>query len=140
MRILVDTNIFLDYLLRREDSWKDALRFFIWCREHKNQTFVTSMSLRDIEYFAHRMTHDKTEANKIINGVYSLCSKVIGVSADSAINALFEDYKDYEDELQVQAAKESMLDAIVTNNTKDYENKGIAIFTPKQIVSFNINK
>ena len=137
MRLLVDTNVFLDYLLRREDKWKDALKFFIWCRENKNQTFVTSMSLRDIEYIAHKISKDKTEANKVLNGVYSLCSKVIGVSADSAINAMFEDYKDYEDELQVQAAQESLLDAIITNNTKDFENRGIAVFTPKQILGFD---
>lgn len=134
MRLLVDTNVFLDYLLRREDKWKDALEFFVWCREHKNQTFVTSMSLRDIEYIAHRLSRDKTEANKVLGGVYSLCSKVIGISADSAINAIFEDYKDYEDELQIQAAQESMLDAIVTNNIKDFENRGIAVFTPKEII------
>ena len=137
MRFLVDTNVFLDYLLRREDKWKDALKFFIWCRENKNQTFVTSMSLRDIEYIAHKISKDKTEANTVLNGVYSLCSKVIGVSADSAINAMFEDYKDYEDELQVQAAQESLLDAIITNNTKDFENRGIAVFTPKQILGFD---
>lgn len=94
------------------------------------------MSLRDIEYIAHRMTHDKAKANKVLEGVYSLCSKVIGISSDSAINAMFESYRDYEDELQIQAAKEAMLDAIVTNNSKDFENKGIAVFSPKQIVSF----
>ena len=139
MRLLVDTNVFLDYLLRREESWKDALRFFVWCREHKNQIFVTSMSLRDIEYVAHKITHNKDQANKILGGVYSLCSKVIGVSADSAINAIFEDYKDYEDELQIQAAKESLVDAVVTNNIKDFEYKNIAVFTPKQIISFIID-
>ena len=137
MRLLVDTNVFLDYLLQREDKWQDALKFFVWCRAHHNQTFVTSMSLRDVEYVAHRLCHDKEKAAKILNGVYSLCSKVIGVSADSAINAMFENYQDYEDELQIQVAKEELLDAIITNNVKDFDNRGIAVFTPKQIVSFD---
>lgn len=134
MRFLVDTNIFLDYLLRREEKWKDSLNFFIWCRENKNQTFITSMSLRDIEYVVHKLCHDKAKTNKILNGVYSLCSKVIGVSANSAINAIFKDYKDYEDELQIQAAKEAMADAIITNNIKDFENRGIVILSPKQVM------
>lgn len=137
MRILVDTNVFLDYLLKRPGQWQDAFRFFLWCRAHRNQTFVTSMSLRDIEYAAHRLSHNKAAANRILSGVYSLCSKVIGVSADSAITAIFEDYADYEDQLQLQAAKEKMLDAIVTNDIKGFENQGIAVFTPKQIISFN---
>ena len=138
MRLLVDTNVFLDYLLKREGQWEDALRFFLWCRKHHNQTFVTSLSLRDIEYVAHRFCHDKAETRRILNGVYSICSKVIGVSADSSINAMFEDYADFEDELQCSAAKEAQLDAVITNDIKGFENRGIAVFTPKQIVSLGV--
>lgn len=139
MRVLVDTNVFLDLLLMREENWKDSLKFFSWCRENKNQTFITSMSFRDIEYTAHKFFRDKEKANKVISDAYSLCSKVIGISADSAINAMFEDYRDYEDELLVWAAKESLLDAIITNNTKDFEDRGVPVFTPKQIVNMSNN-
>ena len=58
MRILVDTNVFVDLLFQRDDKWKDALNFFIWCRRYKNQTYITSVSLRDIEYIAHKYIHN----------------------------------------------------------------------------------
>ena len=112
----MDTNIFLDLALKRDNGCKDAIEFFIWCRKYRNQTYVTSMSIRDIEYVAVKYLHDRKKANAVISNVYSLVSKVIGISADCAINAIYEDYKDYEDELIVQAAKENLLDAIVTNN------------------------
>lgn len=134
MRLLVDTNIFLDLALKRDNGCKDAIEFFIWCRKHRNQTYITSMSLRDIEYVALRNLHDRKKANVVISNVYSLVSKVIGISADSAINAIYEDYKDFEDELIIQAAKENLLDAIVTNNIKDFENRGIPTYTPKDIM------
>ena len=135
MRLLVDTNVFLDLILKREDKCKDALKFFIWCQKNKNQTYITSMSLRDIEYIAMRCLHDKKKAKVVLMDVYSLCTKVIGISGDSAINSIYEDYKDYEDELIVQAAKEEMLDAIITNNIKDFDNRGVPVFTPKGIVN-----
>ena len=135
MRLLVDTNVFLDLILKRGEYCKNALEFFVWCREHKNQTFVTSMSLRDIEYVAMKNLHDKEKVNSVLVDVYSLCSKVIGISADSAIASIYEEYKDFEDELIIQSAKEEMLDAVVTNNIKDYENRGISVFTPKDIVN-----
>ncbi len=138
MRILVDSNVFLDYLLRREDKWRDALEFLSWCRDNKNQIYVTSISLRDIEYIAHKECHNKEITRKAISALYSTIGcKIIGVSADSAINAMFSDYKDFEDELQIEAAKEAMLDAIVTNNIKDFEDSAIPVFSPKQIVSYN---
>lgn len=132
MRILVDTNVFLDLMLKREGCI-DAIKFFAWCRLRKNQIFITSMSMRDIEYTATRFYHDKLKGQMILSDVYSLCSKVIGVSADAAITAIYEDYKDYEDELMVQSAKEAMLDAIVTNNIKDFENCGFPVFKPGQL-------
>ena len=135
MRLLVDTNEFIDFVLGRESGCKEALEFFIWCKKQGNQTFITSMSLRDVEYVAMKNLHDKRKANILLGDVYSLCSKVIGVSADSAINAIYEDYKDFEDELLIQAAQEELLDAIVTNNKKDFVDRGIPIFTPKEIVA-----
>ena len=134
MRLLVDTNVFLDLMLQRDERCKHALEFFIWCRKNKNQTYITSMSLRDIEYVVIRKIHDKRKSNIVLNDVYSLCSKVVGVSADSAINSIFEDYKDFEDELLIQTAKENLLDAIVTNNVKDFDNRGIPVFTPQDII------
>ena len=134
MRILVDTNVFIDFILQRE-GYKDVLNFFIWCKKNNNQTFITSMSFRDIEYVAMKNTHDKNKVSSILIDVYSLCSKVIGISADSTITALYEDYKDFEDELIIQSAKEKKLDAIVTNNIKDFENRGIPAYTPKDIVN-----
>ena len=134
MCLLVDTNVFLDLVLQREGG-KDALAFFVWCRKHKNKTFVTSMSLRDVEYVAMRSLHDKKKAKAVLADVYSLCTKVVGVSADSAIAAIGEDYKDYEDELLTQTAKENLLDAIVTNNVKDFVGRGVSVYTPRQIIN-----
>ena len=133
MRLLVDTNVFLDLVLKRGDECKYALEFFIWCRQKRKQTLITSLSFRDIEYVAMKNLHDRSAVNKILGYVYSICSKVVGVSADSAITSIFENYKDYEDELIVQTAKEEMADAIITNNKKDFDNRGIPVFSPKEI-------
>ena len=137
MRLLVDTNVFLDLVLRRENGAKEALEFFIWCKKNKNQIYLTSISLRDIEYVAMKNLHDRKKANEVLVNVYSICTKVIGVSADSAISAIYEDCKDFEDELIVQTAREEMLDAIITNNVRDFKNTGFPVFAPKEIVSYN---
>ncbi len=93
------------------------------------------MSLRDIEYIAKKILGDKKKANSIIMDAYTLCSKVVSISSDAAINSIYEDYKGYEDELLIQTAKEEMVDAIVTNNIKDFENRGVPVFTPKNIIT-----
>ena len=92
------------------------------------------MSLRDIEYIAMKNLHNKKEANVLLGDVYSICSKVVGISADSAISSIYEDYIDFEDELLIQTAREELLDAIVTNNKKDFVDRGFPVFTPREIV------
>ena len=131
MRILVDTNVFLDYFLKRDEG--DAELFFHNCYTLSNSIYVTSMSLRDIEYSLHRMLHNQELSKKYQRATYSICDKVIGISADAAIESLYSETKDYEDSLQIEAAKEAMLDCIVTSDKKDYKNCGIPIFTPKEI-------
>lgn len=133
MKILVDTNVFLEYLFKRED-YQTARNFFVQAVVNRHQVLVTSMSIRDIGYVAQKELHDWRKARDIQNKVYQVCSKVIGVSADAAIESLFTDWKDYEDSLQNECATENGCLAIVTYNKKDYENSALLICTPGEMI------
>ena len=135
MRILVDTNVFLDHFLGRGNDGCIATKFFAWCYLNKNQIYIASSSFRDIEYIAMKSFHNHQEARKVSLAAYSLCSKVIGISADAAIESLFSDNKDYEDECLIQAAQEQLLDAIVTNNVKDFSESDIPCFKPEDLMN-----
>ena len=132
MKVLVDTNVFLEYFLRRE-NYRDVDKFFLLAAKQYNQTFVTSMSLRDIGYTLHRYLHDEQKTKEAQLQVYSMVSKVVGISADAAIDSLYSDAKDFEDALQVRAAEEAMCMAIVTFNKRDYQKANIPVFTPMEI-------
>ncbi len=137
MRILVDTNVILDLFLNRESFADDAEQFFSNCRINKDRTYVTSMSLRDIEYFAHKYFHNDKMAREMLSDTYSLIGKVVGISADAAIESIYSDIKDYEDSLIVSTAKIEMLDLIITNNTKDFIGCGFPVLTPKEYNEIN---
>ena len=132
MRILVDTNVYLDLLLNRDDKGIVAKDFFANCLKMKSQTFLTSISLRDIEYVVHKFTHDSTLSRKAALDAYCLCSKVIGITADDAINSIYSNVKDFEDSLLLEAAKREKLDLIVTNNVKDFEGYGFPVISPQK--------
>ena len=89
------------------------------------------MSLRDIEYAAHRITHDKALSKRILLAAYEMCTKVIGISADDAITSIYSDVDDYEDSLAIEAAKREMINIIVTNNIKDFSKSNFPCCTPK---------
>ena len=138
MRFLVDTNVFLDSILKR-DGYQDADLFFEYSLNNRNEICVTSMSMRDIRYTAHRFYHSEEKAKKVQMLVYEMCTKVIGISADDAIESLYSDMNDYEDSLLNESAKRHLIDVIITNNKKDFRKGDIPTFTPKEIMGFITN-
>ena len=137
MWYLVDTNVFLDYLFDRDPFSDDVAKFFIHCSKNEDKLFITPMAFRDIGYIAMKYVHSKEIAEQIQGKVYAMCSKIIDNTGDDAINAFYSEVKDYEDALMVEAAKVNSINAIITNNLKDYKNAKFPVFTPKQIVEFN---
>ena len=132
MWILVDTNVFLDFYFKRGQEGIEASEFFRNCLKQRHRLLISSMSLRDIEYTAHKYFHDSFKAKQAQIAAYQICSKVVGITADDAITSLYSDVSDYEDSLQLEAAKREMADLIITNNIKDFKNAKFPIWTPKE--------
>ena len=139
MRLLIDTNIYIEYLLKRE-NYNDVRSFFRFALTRHNQTYVTAMSLRDIGYVVHRYTHDLEVTKKLQLQVYSMASKVIDISADAAIESLYSNANDYEGSLQLIAAEESMCDAIITFDKKGFTKSKLPVFTPSEILKIWLNE
>ena len=132
MRLLIDTNVYLEYFLKR-DRFDAVRKFFHEAIERKYQTCITAMSLRDIGYIVHKYTHDKDLTRKIQVNAYCMTSKVISTSDSAAIESLYSDIDDYEDSLQSYAAELAMCVAIITWNKKDFKGSRVPVYTPEEI-------
>ena len=93
MRLLIDTNIYLEYFLKRERHGI-VFAFFKKAAERRNQTYVTAMSLRDFGYIMHKYVHDSELTKKLQLRVYEMTSKVINTTADAAIESIYSESKD----------------------------------------------
>lgn len=132
MKILVDTNVYLEMLLNREKS-EDAFAFFQQSLLRHNQIVMTSMTIRDIDYIVHKYTHDINKTRILLNKAYSMTSKVIPISEDTAIESIYSESADLEDTMQALAAEESMCDAIVSFDKRGFSDSKIPVFTPEEI-------
>ena len=133
MRVLIDTNVYLELFLKREKH-DLVFSFFRYASEYKNQTCISAMSLRDFGYIMHKYIHNSDLTKKLQLKAYEMTSKIVNTSADAAIESIYNDIKDYEDSMQMIAAEEAMCDAIITFNKKDYEKARIPVFTPEEII------
>ena len=134
MKLLVDTNVFLDFLLGRESA-DDVGEFLVLSKQHKDALLVSAMSLRDIGYILQKHTHDWKKTRDLQASIYSVVTKVVSTSADSAIESLYLDWEDYEDCLQSCTAEENGCLAIVTINKSDFDKASVPVFTPREIIN-----
>jgi len=117
MRLLVDTNVFLDILMMRTPFNESAKAFLVKARDNKDEILVCGTTLKDISYQGHRLYHSFEETNKLLIDIYSRITKIVGVSTDDSIEALYMD-GDYEDNLLALTAETTMCDAIISRDKK----------------------
>lgn len=131
MRLLVDTNIFLDILMARKPFNDAAKSFFVRAWENKDEIYVCGTTLKDISYQGHRLYHSYEKTNKLLIDIFSRVSKIVGVSTDDSIEALYMD-GDYEDNLLALTAETSMCDAIISRD-KTFKNFRVVLSPEKYL-------
>lgn len=129
MKVLIDTNILLDYLAEREPFIKEAREIIALCRTDKLCGCVTAHSIADC-----LRKIPLEERRKMIIGVIEIMD-LINIDKSKMLNALRdEDFSDVEDSIQSACAEEYSLDYIVTRNVKDFKGGSVPAITPADLL------
>jgi predicted nucleic acid-binding protein len=116
MKIFVDTNIFLDLILKRE-NFHDALLIFNAIEKKLFEGVVLDITILNIDYVAKKQVQNIKEFIKLINANFS----VVGVSNEMIAKALEIEHNDFEDILQYLSAKSFGSDCVITNDKNFYQ-------------------
>ncbi|MEZ4593390.1 MAG: PIN domain-containing protein [Chloroflexota bacterium] len=133
MKILFDTNVLLDVLLAREPWYQNALT--LWQANDLGQIhgYISATTVTDIFYISRRYTNAKGALEAVITCLDAF--SIVPIGQDELREATAMSGSDFEDNLQIAAAKSLHLDAIVTRNIADFQNAQIAVFTPEQALN-----
>ena len=129
LRILVDTNVLIDYLTTREPFFQHAKKIIQLCRTEKIFGALAAQSIADIFYILRKeMTVEKRRA-VLLNLIEIFYVET--VDRQKLKNALMnKNFSDFEDCLQTECAISFKADYIVTRNTGDYRQSEIPCITP----------
>ena len=133
MKIMCDTNIFLDVLLEREPFVDDSSKILRLCEEHTLDGFVSGSCITDIFYLVRKYTHNVELAYQAIGKVLEIV-KVCSVTNNDILVAFQRKAKDFEDCLIATCARSIHCDHIVTRNKKDFEEFDIPLLTPSELL------
>lgn len=129
-RILVDTNILLDYLLEREPFFEDAKQVIMSCINGKSNGCIAAHSISNM-FFILRKDYSAKERREIL---LNLCKifDIEGIDKAKLISGLQnENFSDFEDCLQMECAKSYGADYIITRNVSDYGTSEVKAIMPK---------
>lgn len=133
IRVLLDANIIVTYLTKREDPYlhdcEDIIRL---CAEGEIEGFIALHSLSIVWYLMRKYP----EISRL-DCITQLCEILEMASPDMKMirNALRTGrFADFEDLLQDCSAQSVHADYLVTANLKDFKNSVIPAITPSQLV------
>ena len=133
MRILVDTNVVIDWLTRREPFHRDAEHIMAGCMAGDIEGHLTAHMLPDLFYILRKDLSVRERKALLL----LLCEHFQIIPEDeSTIVRTLEDgrFDDLEDGLQMRCASDRELDYIVTRNTRDFQASTIPVLPPAEFI------
>jgi|ERR1035437_1503877 predicted nucleic acid-binding protein len=127
-KILIDTNIVIDLLAKREPFYKSAAQLFSLADKQKLELSISSLTFANTNYVLSRLKSTQ-EAREILRR-FRVLIKVLQLN-DKLIDLALNDnnFKDFEDGLQYYTAIENEQDIIITRDLKDFKESKIPVMT-----------
>lgn len=139
MKLLIDTNVVLDVLLRREPFFRTAAEVLNLTQRDEVREYVSASAITDIYYIANKQMKDRDAVRDLLKRLLMIVS-VAAVSEWEIQNALNLAWGDFEDSVQYSVALLNEMDGIVTRNPSDYQDANIRIWLPEQALELFANE
>ena len=128
-KLLVDINIMMDLLSRREEFFREAQELFTLADNKEVMLYVSALTFANTHYLLTKY-QKLDEARKTLSKFKVLVT--VAPLDDKIIElALAADFRDFEDAIQYYTAIENEVDIIITRNKKDFKKSRLPVMTAK---------
>ena len=136
MRILIDTNVILDILQKREPFFTDSYQALRKAIETDTECLVSASAATDIFYMLRKALPSAQKAKVRIEQLSQIVTfaDVQGVDIHTA---LMRSMPDFEDAVVDAVAERSGAGCILTRNIKDFTGSSIPAVTPTDFIQSN---
>ena len=133
MRLLIDANILLDVLQKREPHYKDSSLVWKLCETDQDEGIVSALTFANIVYIL-RKELDARQVRSVLDKLQLIFTFADYTASDMEKAADLE-WDDYEDAIQSVTAERLMADYIITRNVKDFSESTVTAFTPSEYLA-----
>ncbi|MCX5980949.1 MULTISPECIES: PIN domain-containing protein [Nostocales] len=131
MRVFIDTNVVLDFLLEREPFVEDAVKLFAKIDAGEIIGFITATTITNIYYIIRKAAGVKVAQDAISQILTDL--HICRVDKNILETAVALNFQDFEDAVQYACAMKSMVDVIVTRDVSGFLGSEILVILPGEL-------
>ena len=133
MRLLIDANIVLDVLQKREPYWKDSSVIWKLCETEQAEGYISTLTFANLMYVMRREL-DPAQIRDVLDKL-RLIFRFADFTAADMEKAADMGWDDFEDAIQAATAERIMADSIITRNVRDFRNSKVIAFTPSEFIA-----
>ena len=132
MRVLFDTNVVLDVLLARAPHAAPATSLFDYVSRKDLDGLLGATTLTTIFYLAAKAS-SPTKASRHVHTLLALFD-IAPVTRSVLADALLAGFKDYEDAVLHEAARQAGATAIVTRDPSGFGASKLRVYSPSELL------
>lgn len=136
MKVLLDTNVVMDIIEKREPFYKDSVAALKLISDINAECYFSASSAKVVFYLVKRHTGDLAKAKKAIVAISNF-AVFCDTTKEDVQSALLSNIIDFEDAILVASAVRDNLDFVITRNAKDFANSAIPAITPADFLKQN---
>ena len=133
MNVLIDTNVVLDQLVKREPFCENAERIRLLSEKGLITSYISASAVTDIYYIARKEIGDKIKAIDLLNDLLKT-TNIAAVTETSIHEALNLKWDDFEDAVQYVAGQNVSADFIITRKANDFSGSDINVISPEDFL------
>jgi len=135
MKVLIDTNVILDVLLKQEPFYKDSFVIFQLADSGSIKGILAAVSMTNVFFLLRKARNNITDVYQIMDKLAALFT-VAPVNEATISTALALRWKDFEDAVQFVTAQENNVDYIITRNEADFISSDIPCMSPTDFIAY----
>ena len=137
MRVLLDTNVIVDVLQKRDPWFADGQKLFYAIANQQITGCITAKEAADIYFFSRKQFTGQenvdAKARTVMTKLYALFELIDTLGIDCQ-NAIAIENNDYEDAIMIESAVRSGVDCIVTRNPGHFKPSPLPVYLPSEFV------
>ena len=133
MKLLIDANILLDVLQKREPHYRDSSMIWKLCETKQVSGYVSTLSFANLVYVM-RKELSAEQIEEILRAL-SLIFEFVELSVSDLSYAAKMKWDDFEDAVQSATAERNHTDYIITRNIRDFKKSTFRLLTTAELIA-----